>query len=57
MRTTTARFLLGWLLFALAQGLASAQSKPEEVVFPSNGRELHGFLWKPQRPGPFPAIV
>jgi carboxymethylenebutenolidase len=34
-----------------------AQTKPEEVVFPSGGRELHGFLWKPEGTGPFPAIV
>jgi carboxymethylenebutenolidase len=45
------------LLFSLAQGIAAAQSKPEEVVFPSAGRELHGFLWKPEGTGPFAAIV
>jgi cephalosporin-C deacetylase-like acetyl esterase len=53
----TARFLGGLLLFALAQDVAAAQSKPEEVVFPSDGRELHGFLWKPRGPGPFRAIM
>jgi dienelactone hydrolase len=53
----TARFLGGLLLFALAQDVAAAQSKPEEVVFPSDGRELHGFLWKPQGPAPFPGII
>lgn len=26
-------------------------------MFPSGGRELHGFLWKPEGNGPFPAIV
>ena len=36
---------------------AVAQSKPEEVVFPSSGRQLHGFLWKPEGAGPFRAIV
>jgi len=51
------RFFFVLLLFALTQGLAVAQSKPEEVVFPSGGRELHGFLWKPEGTGPFPAIV
>src|ERR1700676_3322104 len=53
----TERFLCGLLLFALAQGISVAQSKPEEVVFPIGGRELHGFLWKPEGTGPFPAIV
>jgi carboxymethylenebutenolidase len=41
----------------LAPAISSAQSKPEEVVFPSAGRELRGFLWKPDGPGPFPAIL
>ena len=53
----TERFLCGLLLFALAQGISVAQTKPEEVVFPIGGRELHGFIWKPQGTGPFPAIV
>jgi len=50
-------FLLGFLLLISTQTVSSAQSKPEEVVFPSGGRELHGFLWKPDGAGPFPAIV
>jgi carboxymethylenebutenolidase len=53
----TERFLCGLLLFALAQGISVAQSKPEEVVFPIGVRELHGFMWKPEGTGPFPAIV
>jgi carboxymethylenebutenolidase len=53
----TERFLCGLLLFALAHGISVAQTKPEEVVFPSSGRGLHGFLWKPEGNGPFPAIV
>lgn len=40
-----------------AAGGAIAQSKPEEVVFPSGERQLHGFLWKPEGSGPFRAIV
>ena len=51
------RFFCGLLLFALAPGISVAQTKPEEVVFSSGGRELHGFLWKPEGAGPFPAIV
>ena len=57
----TTRFLCGLWLFASVQNISSAQSKPdikaEEIVFPSSGRELHGFLWKPDGPGPFPAIL
>src|SRR6266700_5060627 len=40
-----------------AAGRAVAQSNPQEVVFPSVGRQLHGFLWKPEGSGPFRAIV
>lgn len=53
----TKKFLCGMLLIILAQDSSKAQSKPEEVVFSGNGRELHGFLWKPEGTGPFPAIV
>jgi carboxymethylenebutenolidase len=51
------RFLCGLLLFALAQGESMAQSKPREVAFLSGARQLHGFLWKPDGTGPFPAIL
>ena len=50
-------FLGGLLILVLAQGTSRAQSKAEEVVFTSGGRELHGFVWKPDGSGPFPAIV
>ena len=53
MRTLT---LLGLIVFSAAEGTI-AQSKPEEVVFPSDGLQLHGFLWKPEGPGPFRTIV
>jgi len=53
----TRGLLGGLLLFALAQATSMAQSSPEEVVFRAVGGELHGFLWKPEGPGPFPAIV
>jgi dienelactone hydrolase len=46
-----------FLLFTCAMGICVAQSKPEEVVFPSGKQELHGFLWKPEGVGPFPAIL
>ena len=55
------QFVCAFLLFALAPHISSAQSKPEtkpeEITFPSANRELHGFLWKPEGPGPFPAIL
>jgi len=56
----------GWLayaaLLAACTCIAAAQTQPEgaqpeEVTFPSGKLELHGFLWKPQGSGPFPAIV
>jgi dienelactone hydrolase len=49
------RVLSTILVFAAAHSFA--QSKPEEVVFPSDGRQLHGFLWKPEGTGPFRAIL
>jgi hypothetical protein len=57
LKRRTERFLCGLLVFIVAQGISVAQSKPEEVVFPISGRELHGFIWKPEGTGPFPAIV
>jgi len=51
------KWLSGLLFFALVASVTVAQSKPEEVVFRSGGRELHGFLWRPEGVGPFPAIV
>jgi carboxymethylenebutenolidase len=53
----TERFIGGLLLFVSAQSISVAQSKSEEVVFPIGGGELHGFIWKPEGSGPFPAIV
>jgi carboxymethylenebutenolidase len=53
----TQRSLCGLLVFIVAQGVSVAQSKPEEVVFPISGRELHGFIWKPEGTGPFAAIL
>jgi carboxymethylenebutenolidase len=48
---------LALLIVLCAAPGAVAQSQPEEVVFPSGGRQLHGFLWKPAGSGPFRAIV
>src|ERR1700693_1698986 len=53
----TMRFLFGLFLLTSAPGISMAQAKPEEVVYPSSGQELHGFLWKPEGTGPFPAVL
>src|SRR5215467_7506918 len=58
-----ARPLLWWLVSYLATSLLVQQSawartaKPEEVTFPSGNLLLHGFIYKPQGNGPFPAIL
>lgn len=51
------KWLWTLLLLTLAPGMSMAQSQAEEVVFANGRRELHGFLWKPEGMGPFPAIV
>jgi carboxymethylenebutenolidase len=51
------KWLCGLLVFTFAQQMSMAQSKPEEVVFASDGRDLHGFLWRPEGTGPFPAVM
>jgi carboxymethylenebutenolidase len=51
------RLLYLLLLCTFVTGICLAQNKPEEVVFSSGGRQLHGFLWKPEGSGPFPAIL
>ena len=38
------RILFLLLLLTCARGTSWAQSKPQEVTFPSDGRELHGFF-------------
>jgi carboxymethylenebutenolidase len=53
----TKRFLYALLLLALIPGISVAQSTSEEITFPSGGRELHGFMWKPEGAGPFPAVL
>src|SRR5215469_581975 len=49
--------VVGLFLLMVHPDTAMAQLKAEEVVFESAGHELHGFLWKPDGNGPFPAIV
>src|SRR5215471_9702320 len=49
--------LAGGLVHAWPQEALKTGASPEEVVFRAAGRSLHGFLWKPEGPGPFPAIL
>lgn len=55
MITMRMAYLLLWL--ALLPVKLTGQSSPEEVTFPSGKLALHGFLWSPAGPGPFPAII
>ncbi|HEY1375009.1 MAG TPA: alpha/beta fold hydrolase [Candidatus Binatia bacterium] len=47
-------FFVFLLFFQAHRSLAAA---PEEVTFPSGSLALKGFLYKPEGPGPFPAIL
>jgi carboxymethylenebutenolidase len=49
------RVLLAIVLTAFA-GIAGA-AEPELVSFPGGGQELHGFLFRPEGSGPFPAVL
>ncbi|HEY6971921.1 MAG TPA: prolyl oligopeptidase family serine peptidase [Candidatus Angelobacter sp.] len=49
-------YLLLTVLFLWAI-LSVAQIQPQEVTFQSGKLQLHGFLWKPNGPGPFPAVL
>jgi carboxymethylenebutenolidase len=46
------------LLASLLQSAAShSQTNPVEVTFPSGNLVLHGFIYKPEGKGPFPAVL
>ncbi len=45
------------LLVLLLLAGALGQAKPQEITFPSGKLQLHGFLWKPDGPGPFPVVL
>jgi carboxymethylenebutenolidase len=40
-----------------AEPTSRAQAPAEEVTFSAGGLALHGFLYKPDGPGPFPALL
>jgi dienelactone hydrolase len=52
--TTSLLLCLVVVLLAIS---VHAQVKPQEVAFASGKLQLHGFLWKPDGPGPFPAVL
>jgi carboxymethylenebutenolidase len=56
LRVGTLAFIFAPLSVALAIGQA-ASIVPEAVVVPSGKLQLKGFLWKPNGPGPFPAVL
>ncbi|HUC54276.1 MAG TPA: dienelactone hydrolase family protein [Candidatus Cybelea sp.] len=51
------RGLLLLLLFFPVTALAQSPPAPVEVSFPSGSLVLHGFLYKPEGNGPFPAVL
>jgi carboxymethylenebutenolidase len=62
MEPTRVLWLLGLAAFSASCGSnPSAPSPsavaPREVVFPSSGLNLHGYLWEPSGHGPFPAVL
>jgi carboxymethylenebutenolidase len=56
LRVATLAFLFAPLSVALAIR-QPASLVPETVVVPSGKLHLKAFLWKPNRPGPFPAVL
>src|SRR5215510_15450855 len=54
--------LIGWVVqtcpvLLLLKATVLSAGEPEEVTFPSGKLVLHGFLYRPLRNGPFPAIL
>ena len=49
--------LLAFLNFLPTIALAQSPPTPVEVTFPSGDLVLHGFLYKPEGKGPFPALL
>lgn len=49
--------LFAALLCLTGVALAQSEVQPQEVTFQSGKLQLHGFLWKPNGPGPFPAVL
>jgi len=52
----------GWRRMLLAIGVTAlagtaGAAEPQQVTFPSGNLELHGFIFKPEGNGPFPAVL
>ena len=45
------------LLLLVLEATVPSAAQPEEVKFPSGSLVLHGFIYKPQGNGPYPAIL
>jgi carboxymethylenebutenolidase len=57
VRERVSRPWIQCVLVLLVSTVALGQVKPQEVTFPSGKLQLHGFLWKPDGPGPFPVVL
>jgi carboxymethylenebutenolidase len=57
LRERASRHCILCVLVLLLSAGALGQPKPQEVTFPSGKLQLHGFLWKPDGPGPFPVVL
>ena len=44
-------------LFLVGGPVRAQEAKPELVTFTSEGKALHGFIYKPAGKGPFPAVI
>src|ERR1700739_852786 len=44
-------------VFVLALACSEAAAAPEQIDIPDGGLALHAMLYRPEGPGPFPAVV
>jgi len=44
-------------VFVAALACSEAAAAPEQIDIPDNGMVLHATLYRPDGPGPFPAVV
>ena len=57
LRSASLATLLVLLASLLQSAPAHSQTNPIEVTFPSGNLILHGFIYKPEGKGPFPAVL
>lgn len=46
-----------WLLLLFLKATVLSAAQPHEITFPSGKLMLHGFIYRPQGKGPFPAVL